>query len=158
TTQPVDSAVAVDILGTINGVGCFANLHVTPPTTVDLRDLSIYPVCVTGGNPSTGSLTLQEIAPPGGVLVRLSTGHPQAARVPATVTVPAGARTITFPITTFPVAFEIDTVVRANTAFDTEAKYIFVKPPTGLRLNSLTLNPATVKGGLVSTGTITLNA
>jgi hypothetical protein len=158
TTAPVDSTVALDIMGTINGVGSKTILHVKPPSDVDIRDLFISPVCVTGGHPSTGRVTLKDAAPPGGVVVRLSTGHPQAARVPASVTVPEGAKTATFPITTSPVAFDIDTVVRANTAFSTAAKYIFVKPVNGLRLNSFTINPSTVSGGMLSTGTITLNA
>lgn len=157
STTPVDSTWAVDIFATINGVGTKNNITVKPPSDVDIRDLFISPVCVTGGNPSTGRVTLKSPAPPGGAVVRLSTGHPQAARVPASVTIPAGAMSVTFPITTSPVPFDIDTVVRANTAFSTAAKYIFVKPVNGLRLNSLTINPSTLNGGMLATGTVTLN-
>jgi hypothetical protein len=131
STAPVDSAVAVDIFATINGVGTKNHITVTPPRTVDIRELIISPVCVTGGNPSSGKLTLRDAAPPGGVVVQLSTGHPQAARVPASVTVPEGTKTVTFPIETSPVPFDIDTVVRANTDFGTAGKYIFVKPVNG---------------------------
>jgi hypothetical protein len=158
STAPVNSSVAVDIFATINGVGTKNHITVKPPATVDIRDLSITPVNVTGGNPSTGKVTLKDVAPAGGVVVQLTTGHPQAARVPASVTIPEGERSAIFPITTFPVEFDIDTVVRASTAFSTAAKYIFVQPASGLRLNSFTINPNMLSGGMLATGTISLNA
>jgi hypothetical protein len=157
TTSEVDATVAVDIVASINGIGTSNNLLVKPPSVVDIRELVVYPVTVTGGNPSMGTLTLKDAAPPGGVVVRLTTGHPQAASVPSSVTIPEGERTVSFPITTRPVRFDIDTVVRAHTPFDSEAKYIFVRRQTDVRLNSLTVSPRTLNGGMVSTGTISLN-
>src|SRR5205807_631624 len=54
---------------------------------------------VVGGNPSTGTVTLTAAAPAGGAVVTLvSTGA--VASVPASVTVPAGATSATFTVTT----------------------------------------------------------
>src|SRR5207237_795929 len=62
---------------------------------------------VAGGTSSTGTVTLQSAAPSGGAVVQLFSSS-NAATVPAGITVPAGATTATFGITT--------ATVTANTA------------------------------------------
>jgi len=61
--------------------------------------VSASPNPVTGGNNSTGTVTLWQNAGSPGTVVNLSSNNP-AAVVPATVTVPTGSKTVTFPITT----------------------------------------------------------
>src|SRR6185437_14627480 len=64
-----------------------------------LSSVSALPNTVTAGDPATGSVTLNAAAPAGGLVVDLWTnGSPTF--VPASVTVPAGATTATFPVTT----------------------------------------------------------
>lgn len=70
------------------------------PPSVSIGSLSLNPTLVPGGTASTGTVTLTGAAPAGGTAVILSSGNPQAAAVPAMVTVPAGATSATFPITT----------------------------------------------------------
>jgi hypothetical protein len=75
-----------------------------PPPAVSLSTFTLSPTSVTGGNPSTGTVTLTSAAPAGGVVVSLSSQLPGSASVPPSVTVPAGATSASFTVTSFPVA------------------------------------------------------
>ncbi|MCI0535195.1 MAG: SBBP repeat-containing protein [Verrucomicrobiales bacterium] len=154
TSTPVSSTLAVDVIGMVNGVGRAAGLTLTTLPEAKLRDLVVSPNTVNGGTPSMGAIRLEQPAPPGGFVVDLATSHPQAARVPATVIVPAGETRATFPITTLPVAFDIDSYVDAFTGSSLTRQYIFVKPPGWPTLSSFTLTPSTVNGGTIVTGTV----
>jgi hypothetical protein len=66
-----------------------------------LQTVKVNPTDVLGGDPATGTVTLNASAPAGGFAVALSSDNPSAATVPASVTVPAGANSATFPVTTF---------------------------------------------------------
>ena len=70
-----------------------------------LAAISASPNPVVGGNPSTGSVSLTAVAPPGGALVALSSAS-SAVSVPANVTVNAGAGSAPFGITTSAVAIQ----------------------------------------------------
>jgi hypothetical protein len=48
---------------------------------------------------SIGNTSLENAAPSGGVTIALQSSNPAAATVPATVTVPAGAKSVSFPVT-----------------------------------------------------------
>jgi hypothetical protein len=54
---------------------------------------------VVGGSSATGRLTLSWASPPGGAVISLSSNSALAS-VPAQMTVPAGAKTVSFAITT----------------------------------------------------------
>ncbi len=64
------------------------------PAALTLTPGSLYP-----SSPVTGTVTLSDNAPVGGVAVTLGTSDPHSATVPASVTVPAGHLTATFPVT-----------------------------------------------------------
>lgn len=68
-----------------------------------LASVTLSQGTVVGGTPVTGTVTLVSNAPTGGVTVPLVSDNTVAATVPASVTVPGGARSATFPVTTFPV-------------------------------------------------------
>src|SRR5207342_159623 len=70
----------------------------------ELVSLTLDPGTVTGGADSTGTVTLSAAAPAAGAVVTLRSNKTTAATVPASVTVPAGATTATFPITSKAVA------------------------------------------------------
>jgi hypothetical protein len=105
TTQTV---VTISVSG--GGVTLSATLTVTPdaapppPPPATLSSFSVNPTSVTGGNPSTGTVTLSSPAPAGGTVVNLGSNQPGAASVPTNVTVAAGATSANFTITTFPSA------------------------------------------------------
>ena len=65
-----------------------------------LASMTLNPATVTGGANSTGTVTLSAAAPAGGAVVALTSSNTNAATVPASVTVAAGATTATFPVTT----------------------------------------------------------
>ena len=102
TTNPVTSTTPVtfSVTGGDTTVSADLTVHSTLPA---LTGLTVNPTSVEGGNPATGTVTLASAAPAGGVQVSLGSNLPGSASVPATVTVPAGATTATFTVTTFPV-------------------------------------------------------
>ncbi len=71
--------------------------------TPALASVTVSQETVVDGTPVTGTVTLTAAAPSGGLAVPLVSDNTVAATVPASVTVTAGARTATFPVTTFPV-------------------------------------------------------
>jgi hypothetical protein len=103
----VSTTTVVRISVTGGGVTSFADLTVnpsgTPPPAATLSAF-IVPSSVTGGNAAIGTVKLASVAPSGGLAVTLGSNQPGAASVPATVTVPAGAISANFTITTFPSA------------------------------------------------------
>jgi hypothetical protein len=66
-----------------------------------LSTVKVNPTDVLGGDPATGTVTLNASASAGGFTVSLTSDNPAAATVPASVTVPAGAQSASFPVTTF---------------------------------------------------------
>ena len=105
TTQPhqgLDQLVSIAI-GTVNS-SREATLRITQTTSTApepaLNGLALAPSSVTGGQTSTGTVTLTASAPAGGLVVALASSNTAAATVPASVTVPAGASSATFAITT----------------------------------------------------------
>lgn len=96
TTSATASTVTSTITASLLGATKTATLTVT---AVSLSTLTISPTSVTGGESATGTVTLSAAAGDGGVIVTLLSNRAQAV-VPASVTVPAGATSANFPITT----------------------------------------------------------
>jgi len=65
-----------------------------------LVSLSLNPATVTAPASSTGTVTLSGPAPANGLTITLTSSDTRKARVPATVTVPAGQSSATFTVTT----------------------------------------------------------
>src|SRR5262249_38300211 len=84
----------------INGIDDNCNGRVDEVTVFSV---TVNPTSVTGGSSATGTLTLNGAAPKGGVPVTLYSNSASAV-VPPSLTVPAGAKTKTFTITTTGVA------------------------------------------------------
>lgn len=87
-----------------------------------LSSITLNPASVQGGGTSTGTVALSGLAPTGGALTTLSSSNTAAAQVPANVTVPANSATVTFNITTSPVA--------ANTAVTISGVYSVTQSAT----------------------------
>src|SRR5467141_1879258 len=129
------------------------------PASDSLSSLSLNPTSVTGGNSSTGTVTLSGPAPAGGAQVGLSSNN-GAASVPSSVAVPAGATSATFTVSTSPVAASTTVAISAGYGGVTKTASLTVTPasPAAPSLSSLTLNPTSVIGGAQSsTGTVTLS-
>ena len=103
-TPPANCIVQVDDgSGTPNSVtlaGCTPS-STTSSSTPALSKVTVNPTDVIGGDVSTGTVMLTAAAPAGGVQVALTSDDTAAATVPASVTVPAGATSASFPITTY---------------------------------------------------------
>jgi uncharacterized repeat protein (TIGR03803 family) len=90
-------------LGGTSGLGVLFRMApvvstLTPLPT--LAQLAFDPLSVVGGQSSTGTIWLRGPAPSGGAVVTLSTGSPAVVSVPATMTVPSGAWTASFAVST----------------------------------------------------------
>ena len=119
-----------------------------------LSSVSVSPSTVTGGNGSTGTVRLTSGAPAGGAIVSLSSSNTAAAQVPASVTVPQGSTSATFPVTTSPVGASTAVTITAVWKTDTRTTTLTVNPPP--TLSSVSVSPSSVTGGSSSTGTVIL--
>jgi hypothetical protein len=81
--------------------------------TTQLSSLSLSPSTVNEGGSSTGTVRLTAAAPAGGAVVTLSSDN-AVAKVPAAVTIPAGATSATFTVTTGTVQFSQGSMIRAT--------------------------------------------
>src|SRR5437588_186495 len=136
-------------------------LSPTSSPSVTLSTLSLNPTTVTGGDSSTGTVTLSGPAPSGGAQVALSSSDTSVATVPSSVTVAAGATSATFTVSTSTVTASTIVTISASYAGVTKTASLTVNPapPPPPTLSSLTLNPSTVIGGVQSsTGRVTLSA
>jgi len=163
STNAVSASTTVAISAIYAGVTKTASLTVNPaaPPTPTLTSLALSPTSVTGGNSSTGTVTLSGPAPSGGAQVALSSSNTSVATVPSSVTVAAGATSATFTVSTSTVTASTTVMISASYAGVTKAASLTVNPvpPPPPALSSLTLNPSTVIGGVQSsTGRVTLSA
>ena len=161
SSSAVAASTTVTISATYSGATRSASLTVTPasPPPPTLSSLSLNPASVTGGNSSTGTVTLSGPAPSGGTQVTLSSSNTTAARVPSSVTVAAGASSTTFTVSTSAVAASTTVTISATYSGVTKSALLTVTPvpPPLPTLSSLTLDPSSVIGGMQSsTGTVTL--
>jgi len=111
--------VTVTITGTsgtlTNTVPITLTISSPPPPLPTVYSLQLNPTSVVGGTQSsTGTVTLSGPAPAGGAQVLLSSSN-QAASVPSSVTVPAGATRATFTVNT--------SMVLVTTSADISASY-----------------------------------
>ena len=95
-----------------------------------IKTLTFVPNTVQGGSATVvvGTVTLEAPAGPGGRVVRLSVNTANVVTFPATVTVPAGATTVTFTVTHKSVASARALVITGAT-------------DSISRLGNLTINP-----------------
>ena len=70
------------------------------PTWTNFAASSLTPNGVVGGSTVQGKVHIQNVAPAGGQVYTLTSSNPAAASVPPSVTVPAGASSATFTVTT----------------------------------------------------------
>ena len=112
-TTVVSSPQALTISASASGVGQTKLLTVNPTS---IGNLTLLPSSIGAGSTATGQVTLSNPAPVGGTLVSLMSTNTSIATVPDTVTVAGGALSVTFPITTLPVALTSTVTLRATYA------------------------------------------
>jgi hypothetical protein len=121
---------------------------------VVLTGLALDPVRLTPGDTATGTLTLSDVAPPGGIVVALTTSDPGVAHPSAaSVTIPAGRSTETFHVTANAAGTATITASAGSAALTTTLTVV-QKP---IVLIDLQLDPTAILIGGTSTGTVTLS-
>jgi predicted secreted protein len=106
------------------------------------------------GQEQVVDVQLSAAAPPGGAVVELSSTHPGATPLPATVTVPAGFAFTQFRFFYGQVTQPTDATITARLGGSTATAPITVNPPG---LKALDLSPLSVTGGSSTTAWIELN-
>jgi hypothetical protein len=123
-----------------------------------LAGIALDPASVAGGNTSQGTASLTSPAPSGGAVVTLSSSNTSAATVPASVTVPAGAFSTTFTVSTASVTSSTSATIAGAFGGTTRSATLTVTPPPPpIGPASLSVSPATVEGGNPVTGTVFLS-
>jgi hypothetical protein len=119
TTVPAGAVISQNPgAGTLVAPGSAVALVVSSgPPAVTLASLTLQPTSVKGGATSTGTVTLSGgPAPTGGLSVTLSSSSANIASVPGSITVPAGATSATFPVSTFRPASNTNVTISAQLA------------------------------------------
>lgn len=114
TTTSVSTALTATITATLGSSSQIAYLVINPPLT--LSSLTLNPTSVSGGNSSTGTVTLSGPAPSGGATVTLQSGNTSVATVPSSVTVQAGQTSATFTVSTQRVSSNTSVLIAGNYA------------------------------------------
>jgi hypothetical protein len=99
------------------------------PPSLGVASLSLNPATVTGGNSSTGTVTLTAVAQ-ASTTVAITSNNP-AATVPASVTVPAGSQSRTFSISTTQVPATTTAIITASLNGTSRSATLTINPAAG---------------------------
>ncbi len=145
----------------------------TPGSTggaVSVNAVGIHPSSVVGGASATGVVWLNGLAPSGGLVVTLSKHQPVGftygasrnvplpASIPATVTVPAGATQVQFPVTTSAVSSPVSMNIMASVDGLGQLGSLSVSPSLQVTIKPLDFTPYQVVGGSPAAARVTLEA
>ncbi len=158
TANSGNSPVTITISATYLSVVKTATVTVNPlPAGLALQSLTISPSTVTAGTHATGTVTLNQTAPTGGIVVALSSSNSHDA-VPAvsSVTVPAGSTSANFTIYTANSSTSAVTIT-LSAALNGVIKTATITVNPVITLTKLTINPSTVTSASKSTGTVTIS-
>jgi hypothetical protein len=122
-------------------------------TPVVLAGLSLDPPEIFLGDTATGTLTLSDVAPPGGFLVVITASNPDVGQVSTRVFIPAGASTATFRVA----GIGVGTTTVTATAKDVALSSPLTVVERPIVLAELRLDPSTIVPGDASTGILTLS-
>jgi Subtilase family len=122
-----------------------------PPGSLTLSSLALNPASVTGGSPSTGTVTLSGSAASGATVYLSSSAS--AATVPASVTVAAGASSANFTVSTNAVTVSTPVSISASYPGMTKAATLTVAPP-GTSAGTYTLTITGTSGNLSHATTV----
>ncbi len=136
-------------------------MSTTPATAIltvaseAVTSLSLNPTSVGGFGSSTGTVTLLVNAPAGGWNVNLTSQNTAVATVPSTVTVLAGSKTATFPVTPKPITTTSTSVI---TAADAATSATATLTDVGDSVTGLAISPNPVIATIASQGTVTIQS
>ncbi len=119
--------------------------------------LTIEPTAVESGSPASGKVTLGAPAPDGGAVVALSSTDPALATPPASVTIPAGATSATFPIATQFDPRTVDLAITATYRGAFRTAPLRLLPDLRPTLVGLIMDPFTVVGRMSARAVISFS-
>jgi acetyl esterase/lipase len=127
-----------------------------PPGTPELVSISLNPTSVVGSGTVTGTVQLSGPALSIGATVSLTSNDTSTATVPASITIPAGASSGTFTVTTYSVAAPKTVQITAARRGVTRTAALTVNEPS---VQSLTLSIGNMAGSCqTSVGRVVLTA
>lgn len=140
------------VSASLGGVTKSATFTIAPAS---LASFTISPTSVRDRTSATGAISLNGVAPSGGLAVTVSSNSPYAKPV-SMVTIPAGASSATFTITTLPVIKNTLATLSASESATRLTATLEVVPSA---VTAITLSTNSVVGGSKSTaiGTVTLS-
>ena len=160
-TDPASTGQSATITAS-NGANVFtANMTLTAYSAY-VFGLQASPTFVLGGATTTGSVQLDHfVTTVGGEVVDLSASNVTEsgsayASVPASVVVPFGANSVTFPITTNSVPAVTAVSINATDG-GTQSGLVMILPTADFGLN-LIVNPGGIYGGNTALGTVSLSS
>ena len=156
-TSAVTANTLVTISATQGGTTLQAQVTLTPAQPPD--SLTLSQTTVSGSAGVSGAVRLASPATTD-TSIQLSSSDP-AATVPHSVLIPQGAIAGGFFVDVTPVTTQTIVTISATAAGVTKTAMLTLNPVGGgggATLNSLTLNPTSIRGGRSTTGTVTLSA
>ncbi|MFM7240995.1 MAG: hypothetical protein ACKO3A_02625, partial [Opitutia bacterium] len=150
TTAPVAEPTVVTLTARAGTTEKTALLEVQPPAV----SVKVAPSTITGGNTSTGTITLTGKAAASGLTLALSSDDSHVS-VPANITIAGGKTTAAFAISSTPVSAETQVEIRCALGDQVATTTLNLRP---IAPKSVTFSPASVRGGLGSQMTVTLDA
>jgi uncharacterized repeat protein (TIGR03803 family) len=159
TANSTTTSCTAPIYGQSGAATVSTNFTVRPgSSSPTVSSVTLNPTSVTGGNNSTGTVTLSSAAPSGGSTVSLSSSNTSAATVPSSVTVSSGQTSANFTVNTSTVTTNTNVTITATLGSSSKQATLTVTPASSPTVSSVTLNPTSVTGGTSSQGTVTLSS
>lgn len=150
TTRTVGGLTYPTLYATGSSVTRFVQLTITPPI---INTFTLNPTVVMHAGVSTGTVTIDEAAPAGGVAVRLRSTNTSLATVGDSVVIAQGATSATFPVQSLTVGVIRSVTLVATVGTITRAANLTIFPPL---LTAMTASPTTLTGGQQSIVTLTI--
>jgi hypothetical protein len=149
--------LAATMVAAVAMIQCGGSSSPTEPTTMTpaVSGVALNTTSVAVGSSGQGTISLTAAASTGGANISLSSSNPAVATVQTAVTIQAGSSTATFVIAA--VAAGTATITASLNGSSRQSPMLTV---TGERvaLSSISINPSSVVGGNVATGSVILTA
>ncbi len=125
---------------------------------VTLSSLTFSPNPVNTGAASTGAVSLNASAPPGGATITLAASSSAGTISPTTLTIPEGQLSASFNVTNTTVpAGAASATLQVTATYGTSTTSGTLTINLVAQVTAVSFNPASVLGGTAGTGTVTLN-
>jgi hypothetical protein len=154
TATAGETATPTNVKITASYKGVAQSVTLTVSTTAVPVSLTFSAPMVYSGVTDTATLKLEGPAPSAGAVFTLSSNIPSVIKPPASITVKGGASSGSFTVTSTPLAAACTVTITAAGKGGTIYGSFLVEPAA---LVSVVASPASVQGGINTSGTVTLN-